>query len=164
MAAGNTYTPLATQTLGSATATVTFSSISGSYTDLVLIANFGLTAGDDLWLRFNGDTTAIYSSTRLLGASSSVASTRTTGYTGIQPRTPSNQASTVTSMWRINIMDYANTTTYKTALGRYDFVSVTETNVGLWRSTAAVTSVSVACNASTFVTGSTFTLYGIAAA
>ena len=39
MAAGNTYVALATQTLGSATATVTFSSISGAYTDLVLVYN-----------------------------------------------------------------------------------------------------------------------------
>ena len=37
MAAGSTYTPIATTTLGSAQADVTFSSISGSYTDLVLI-------------------------------------------------------------------------------------------------------------------------------
>ena len=33
-----TYEPIETKTISSATATVTFSSISGSYTDLVLVA------------------------------------------------------------------------------------------------------------------------------
>ena len=39
MAAGSTYTPLATNTLSSSSASITFSSISGSYTDLVLVMN-----------------------------------------------------------------------------------------------------------------------------
>jgi hypothetical protein len=46
MAAGNTYTPLATQTLGSAAASVTFSSISGAYTDLVVSLQLVLTLSD----------------------------------------------------------------------------------------------------------------------
>ena len=39
MAAGATYEPIATNTLGSAAASVTFSGISGSYTDLILITS-----------------------------------------------------------------------------------------------------------------------------
>jgi hypothetical protein len=34
-----TYEPIATTTLGTAAASVTFSSISGAYTDLVLVCN-----------------------------------------------------------------------------------------------------------------------------
>ena len=41
-----TYEPIATTTLGSAAASVTFSSISGSYTDLVLIVVPKATTGD----------------------------------------------------------------------------------------------------------------------
>jgi hypothetical protein len=41
MPAGSTYTPIATTTLGSAQADVTFNSFSG-YTDLVLVANVQL--------------------------------------------------------------------------------------------------------------------------
>ena len=165
MAAGSTYTPLATQTLGTAAGSITFSSISGSYTDLVLISTFGVTAGDDLYLRFNGDTGGNYSTTRLWGNGTAVSSNRTTNDTGIQPRTPANQPSTVTTMYRGNIMNYANTTTYKTVLSRYDFASgAADADVGVWRNTAAITSVTFLLLSSTFVTGSTFTLYGIAAA
>jgi hypothetical protein len=39
MAAGNTYVAIAEQTLGTAAASVTFSSISGAYTDLVFVVN-----------------------------------------------------------------------------------------------------------------------------
>jgi hypothetical protein len=39
MAAGNTYEAIATQTLGSDAASVTFSSISGAYTDLIMVVN-----------------------------------------------------------------------------------------------------------------------------
>ena len=165
MPAGNTYVPLATNTLSTATSSVTFSTISGSYTDLVLVAIFGLTAGDDLYLRFNGDTAGNYSAHRF-GGNGSVASVgRTTNDTGIQPRTPSNQPSTITTMYTSNIMNYANTTTYKTALARYNYRSgFAEVDVGMWRSTAAITSLTFLCVASTFVSGSTFTLYGIAAA
>ncbi len=57
-----TYEPLATTTLGSAASSVTFSSISGSYTDLVVV--FSGTAGggnSNLILTFNSDTGSNYS-------------------------------------------------------------------------------------------------------
>jgi len=68
-----TYTPIATQTLGSSVSTVTFSSISGTYTDLVLIAQPIASAGVDLELRFNGDSGSNYSCTQLSGDGSSPA-------------------------------------------------------------------------------------------
>jgi hypothetical protein len=62
-------------------------------------------------------------------------------------------------------MNYANTTTFKTHISRSNnssnFVMAT---VGLWRSTAAITSITLLTNtADTFSVGSTFTLYGIKA-
>lgn len=165
MAAGNTYTPLATTTLTGTAASVTFSSISGAYTDLVLISTFGETTGLDFYLRFNGDTGGNYSTTRMGGNGSTADGTRTTNDTGIQPRTPANPPATITTMYNTNIMNYANTTTYKTAIAKYNFVSAwTEMDVGMWRNTAAITSITLATVSSTWVIGSTFTLYGIAAA
>ena len=71
-----TYEKIATTTLGSAQATVTFSSISGAYTDLVAICNFGgASAAEDFTIRFNGDTNnANYSSRRLYTDTSTIAS------------------------------------------------------------------------------------------
>ena len=57
MAAGSTYTPIATTTLGSA-GTITFSSIPSTYTDLVIVLNGNgsrVAGTDDTGLRLNSD-------------------------------------------------------------------------------------------------------------
>ena len=81
MAAGSTYTPIATTTLSSAQATVDFTGISSAYTDIILIANYGLSLPDESpMLRVgNGsiDTGSNYSSTELYGTGSSAGSQRT---------------------------------------------------------------------------------------
>ena len=163
MAAGNTYVALATQTLGSAAASVTFSSISGTYTDLILVYNGSYSAAGQISLQFNGDTATNYSDTNIDGngttASSARDTSRTAMYMGYSGTTGGNMAI-------LQIMNYSNTTTYKTALSRNNNAGGNvNSNVGLWRSTAAITSIVVSCyNAVNFATGSTFTLYGIAAA
>ena len=160
-----TYTPISSTTLGSAASSITFSSIPSTYTDLVVIMVFGQTTGDDIIMRFNGDSGNNYSSTRLAGNGTAASSSATTNYYGIQPRIGSNPPSTITTIWRENIQNYANTTTYKTAIGRLDFASgQTETHVGLWRSTSAINSVTLMCQAQTWVAGTVATLYGILAA
>jgi hypothetical protein len=165
MAAGATYEPIATTTLGTAAVSVTFSSISQAYTDLVLIVNAkGASGGDKaLAVRFNGDTGTNYSQTRISGNG-------TTADSDSQPNEPfmdlglSN--STVYNSDIYQIMNYSNTTTYKTALGRGNLAdSRLRAGVGVWRNTAAITSVTVINGGSiNFIVGSTFTLYGIKAA
>jgi hypothetical protein len=69
-------------------------------------------------------------------------------------------------------MNYSNTTTYKTALiktrsaeGGWTNAAELTSFIGLWRSTAAITSVSIGANNSkSLPVGCTFSLYGIAAA
>jgi hypothetical protein len=58
-----TYEPIATTTLGTSESSVTFSSISGSYTDLVLICAVKNTAnnGDEVAFQLNSDTGSNYS-------------------------------------------------------------------------------------------------------
>ena len=158
----STYTPIATQTLGSAAASVTFSSISGTYTDLRIV--YATTASGDAgnYLRFNSDTGSNYSRTGLYGNGSSAGSNRDTNATGIYG--PFTMSSAITSN-TIDIMNYSNTTTNKTCLVRAGAANnSTLASVGLWRSTAAITSVSINCDGANFATGSTFTLYGIKAA
>lgn len=167
MAAGNTYEAIATTTLGSSTATVTFSSIPSTYTDLVVsIAITGLSVQETPKMYFNGDTSSLYSTTFLDGAGS-VISNRTTNqgsFYGIGAYNSGNP--TGVSSILININNYSNTTTYKSMLARNAAATLsTTTTVGLYRSTSAVSSISfIVHGGATYSAGSTFSLYGIKAA
>jgi len=165
MAAGRTYTPIARTTLSTASSTVTFSSISGSYTDLVLVVNSRNAATATCWVTLNSDSGSNYSNTILEGNGSTSVSARQSNQTRGYTTYNSGPVSTNFSFNQIiNFMNYSNTTTYKTFLSRANEASrATETLVTLWRSTAAITSIVYESN-SNFQAGSTFTLYGIAAA
>ena len=168
MAAGITYTPLATTTLGSAASSVTFSSISGSYTDLVLVImeKIDNSSASFLGMRFNSDTGSNYSVTRVFGNGTSATSDRYSSQTSMDILFPNVNTDTAFSISFVNIMNYSNATTYKTALNRWGSNTYTLAGVGLWRSTSAITSISLGHFASAFniVAGSTFSLYGITAA
>jgi hypothetical protein len=158
-----TYEPIASQTLGSATASVTFSSIPSTYTDLILVSSFSETAvyGDSA-IRFNSDSATNYSTTILYGTGAAAGSFRWSNISGCRLQNlPTNGAATV------EILNYANTSTHKTALhrgfgGGGSFEP--QRGVSLWRSTAAISSVTHVSLGTTFKAGSTFSLYGIKAA
>ena len=163
MAAGSTYTPIATTTLVSAAASYTFSSIPSSYTDLVLVINANITSGsEDAAIQFNGDTGTNYSRTVLFADSINGAlSVRSTSQSRISV---AGFSSTIGNAI-IQVQNYSNTTTNKTALCRGNLTGQgTYAIVGLWRNTAAITSITIGTTGSTWTAGSTFTLYGIAAA
>ena len=162
-----TYTPIATQTLTTDVATVTFSSISGSYTDLVFILNVkGSISGvdDDVTARFNSDTGSNYSWTRIYGDGTTAGSQRGTAQTVLRGGNQSGTGSSAFSPMILNIMNYANTTTNKTMIARPNNPArVVDAYVNLWRNTSAISTVSFACGGN-FIAGSTFSLYGIKAA
>lgn len=166
MAAGATYEPIATQTLASATNTITFSSIPGTYTDLRIVASIAAPSGDNFGLRYNGITTSIYSQTILQGSGTVANSSRVTNNGFIYLNSGTTTGSF--SQYEINIFNYANSTTNKTEIHRNSEVGTgayVGAQVGLWRSTAAITSITIHTTAfSNMSVGSTFTLYGIAAA
>ena len=157
----STYTPIATTTLGSAASSVTFSSISGAYTDLILVANYQIsTSNQFLNVQFNSDTGSNYSYTNLYGEGTAPASDRTTNATaGRLSFYGSAQSNAI-----MNIMNYSNTTTYKTAISRDNTNTYVVTRVNLWRSTSAITSMVIATTSGNINSGSTFTLYGVKSA
>jgi hypothetical protein len=168
MAAGATYEPIATTTLGSATNSITFSSISGSYTDLILVFTGSGSGLDNYFVQVgNGsvDTGSNYSTTVLDGDGSSTYSARYTNDTygyrvDYWATSSSNMKQTV-----LQIQNYSNTTTYKTALGRSALpANETVATVGLWRSTSAINTIKIYPIANNFNIGTMVTLYGIAAA
>lgn len=163
MPAGATYTQIATTTLGSAQSSVTFSSISGAYTDLVLVTSAKSATSDrELTIRFNSDSGSNYSNTYIYGDGSSAVSGRSSNSTTIDfARTDQN------NFWAglLHIQNYSNTTTNKTTLSRGNSGSYVFGWVGLWRSTAAITSLTIGVGGGqNFASGSEFSLYGIAAA
>jgi len=161
----STYTPIATQSPTSG-ASVTFSSISGTYTDLVLVISGRTDTARNLSMQYNSDTGSNYSATRMSGTGTSADSTRFTSQTSIPLdgyAYPTNTAGQHNAI--VNIMNYANTTTNKTSIERVNNASGgTEAFVGLWRNTAAITSVTINVVSGTWSSGATLTLYGIKSA
>ena len=163
MAAGSTYTPIATTTLGSSQSSYTFSSIPSTYTDLIIVLAGTSSNNISYKLEFNGDTASNYSNTYMYGDGSSATSGRSSNQTSIggMGRTGTSQGNGI-----IHIMNYANTTTYKTVIGRGSLASqLVIAAVGLWRKTPeAINSIKLIPESGTIDTNSTFTLYGIQAA
>jgi hypothetical protein len=170
----STYEPIATNTLGSAATDITFSSIPSTYTDLVLVTSvFGSRAAnvDSLAIRFNSDTGSNYSYTYMIGESSAgAASSRASNQSNIWVGNITSNSVTQPGVIIVQIQNYSNTTTNKTVISRQNAMAgggynITGANVGLWRSTSAITSVTVRSETgSNLSSGSTFTLYGIKAA
>jgi mucin-19 len=169
--ATNTYVALTPSiTLASNTTTVTLSSIPSGYTDLRLVFVPASSDGTNgIRMRINGDTGSNYSITYLSGNGTSAISNKDSNasqislsyFGGITTSLGGTQVA-------IDFQNYSNTTTYKTALVRYNMASSSaEANVALWRSTSAITSLSFNINSfgsstGDFIAGSTFSLYGIA--
>jgi hypothetical protein len=162
MAAGSTYTPIATQTLGSSASVITFTSIPSTYTDIIMIATGTTSAAAGVWFIVNNDSGSNYSLTQLQGDGTSATSSRVTGSVkgacGSWYTTQNNSIA--------HFQNYANTTTYKTVLNRMNNGSnLVEADVSLWRSTAAINRIDFFPTAgNTLSTGTTVTLYGILAA
>lgn len=164
----STMTPIATNTLTAAAASITFSSIPQTYTDLVLVVDYSLNvANSSLFVRLNGDTATNYSHTRLSGTGTAASSGR--GTSSDQARITADvtaQSASTRQIVTLNFMNYSNTTTNKTFLTRYNSTGGTEAYVDLYRSTAAITSIQVKGFDGTAIieSGASFTLYGIKAA
>lgn len=158
-----TYTLINSTTLSSNQSSITFSSIPSTFTDLILVTNGKMSAGSALnnKMTFNSDTATNYSRTYVYGDGSSAFSGRDSSQDnlGFIYWSSTNPSTTI-----IQIMDYSNTTTYKTALARTSESGVAAAYVGLWRSTSAITSITITRGSTNdFASGSTFKLYGIEA-
>jgi hypothetical protein len=165
-----TYDRIASTTLGSAASSVTFSSISGAYTDLVLVISArGTTVATSTSVYFTTNITgANYSNTWLVGtgvgASSSRYSNLSQGYLGYI--SAASNASDSRGTVIANFMNYSNTTTFKTVISRGNVAEAeTDAYVSLVRGTSALSTITVGeGGGNNFVAGSTFNLYGIKAA
>jgi hypothetical protein len=157
----STYEPIATTTLGSAAASITFSSIAATYTDLRVVFVSKCTAGSNtIRLRFNGDSGSNYSRTSLEGSGASATSAQNAS----TDNAFIGATNTLMTLCNVDVFSYAGST-YKTLLSELaqdqnGSGSVRRT-VCLWRSTSAITSIEIYVSGTTFDAGTTATLYGI---
>lgn len=163
-----TYDSLASTTLSSTQSSITFSSISSSYTDLVVVVHAGGTPNNvaGLLLRFNGDTATNYSTMRWRGNGSNLATTRELNGTEINGgnyETGFPSFSNGGFIWTCHINSYANVATFKPVIARYNSYTETVGMVGQWRSSSAINSVTLVSINGNFESGSIFSIYGIKA-
>lgn len=170
-AAAADYELISTTLVSSAVSSVTFSSlntVAAAYKHLqIRLAARTATSGnvDDINIRFNSDTGSNYAMHQLYGNGSSVASE---GYTNTTLAasalvTGNTATANVFGAAVIDILDFANTTTNKTIRGLSGMAS--NSNYVLlrsnhWRSTSAVTSITISASANLSV-GSRFSIYGL---
>jgi hypothetical protein len=163
----NTYTLIESQVLGSSAASVTFSAIPATYTDLVLRVSARTDADDTSLITFNGTTTG-YSITRLNGNGATATSTRSSSAVSISARGMNNATGTTANTFsnaEVYIPSY--TVSQNKPLSSFGTPEDNATNVfmsvgaSLWQNAAAITSINLAAQGGNYVTGSSFYLYGI---
>jgi len=144
-------------------ASVTISSIPATYKDLQLIVREfkPATDGQDMRLRFNGD-----SATRYAARDTSTSSGTAFNLAQID-LTKSQDNSVATGLTAVTIYDYANTTTWK--MGYYKSVTVDSTTTTsfqyqfedfLYNQTPAINSITLLPGTGNFTSGTAF-LYGV---
>lgn len=157
-----TYDLLDSVTLASSAASVSFSSISQDYRDLILICDASHTEDvtKSLIVRFNGDTGSNYSYVLMDTGPSSYGGTGTNFLVG------QTTASTTKSMTILQMMDYSATDKHKSGLNRLNrptgAAAIIEASAVRWANTSAITAIDI-ISTGTIATGSTFYLYGISA-
>jgi hypothetical protein len=168
----NTYRHIETITVGAAgAASITFSSIPQTYTDLKLVLSLRSNSTGSTWgdatIQFNGNTTATASKRSLFGTGSSVASDNATTTNGrITVTWFSSSTSTASTFGNgdIYIPNYTSSSNKSLSAD-----SVSENNAtaaliiptaGLYQIASAITSITLTSN-STFLQYSSAYLYGI---
>lgn len=163
-----TYELIASNVLSSDTASVTFSSISQAYDDLLIMVSARSTRSavpDEIKIRFNGATDDSNLSNRRLGGSGSSTDSATQSSMTLIIPGASATADTFGSS-EIYISNYAGS-----AAKSMSATSTTENNAtesyirataGLWNITSSITSIGFTLqNGPNFKSGSSFYLYGI---
>ena len=160
-----TYEKIASSTVsGSSTTTIEFGSISSAYTDLRVVLVGTLPSSNGVRIGFNSDTGNNYSYTSLRGNGTAASSSSATNSPFIDLQQGFSWSGTYTNFNTIDIFSYAGST-YKTVLTTASLdkngSGATTCQVGLWRSTSAISTITFTTTATNFTAGTTATLYGI---
>jgi len=168
----NTYTLIQAQTLSSSAASVTFSAIPATYTDLVLRMTTRMATGTfgEFSVQFNSDSSALYSDTILYGSGSATGSYNNSGSTslnGILNTEGTSQTANTFSNNELYIPSYtasqSKPVSAASATENNATTAYISANAGLYRSNTAISSITLIdnINSRSFASGSSFYLYGI---
>ena len=166
-----TYQAIASQVLASTAASVTFSSIPGTYTDLFLKMS---ARGDNaafsntVLVYYNSTSGTAGSYTNLYASSGSVGSNSSSGTAYISPGSVDGSTSTANTFGiaEVYIPNYAtavahSATMVATVENNSNTVYYLDIAAGLQTAASAITSLIITANGSNFVAGSRFDLYGL---
>ena len=167
-----TYTLIASNTLSSTVSFVTFSSIPATYTDLVFRIssrnNTGAATYGDIAFRFQNDQGAFYGSTMVRGNGSASSSTRYSNTDSIvadwSQAADGATASTFgsTEIYIPNYLSSFNKVGSVFGAGENNATSAgIAATAGLYTKTTAITRIDILGGGGSFVSGSSFFLYGI---
>lgn len=162
------FESISASTVTTAQGSITFSNIPQNYTNLQIRSYWGFTdTSNNTWLnvQFNGDTGSNYSYHAIRSAPAGFVMSASYSTTKMSFGADYLGSSTSWAVSVAEIFDYTNTTKNKTAkaFAGQDSNGTGTANVwsGMWNSTSAITSITIATDSSTFRVGSTFALYGI---
>ena len=153
-----------TKTLGTAAASIEFTSIPQTFTDLVVkVSARGDVGNTAVKIQFNNSTSNL--STRYLYGSGSAAQSFSDASNIYLYANSSSYTSSTFANSEVYIPNYSGSTNKSVSVD-----AVTENNAtaadmaifaGRWADTSAITSIKLIPNSGNFVTGSTVSLYGI---
>lgn len=159
---------IAETALASAAASITFSSIPGTYRHLMLVGTLKVSTGTivGISLRYNGDTGSNYEYVEVT-ADTSVNSTNSLSQTSAKCGAAGSTANLFSPI-SATIMDYAATDKYKSFVAESGpWLSSVSGNIrrymytSHWKSTAAITSITILPASGNLDTGSVISLYGL---
>ena len=153
----NTYTALATVTLGGSDAEIIFGSIPATYRDLVIVISGTASGETSPSLRFNEDAGENYSNLRMFANSSTYTQQAfTASYASL------GYMNTERSSVVMHILDYSVTTKQKVAFGRNSNTGTLRFESARWNNTSAIHTISVRMDGGqTYSNTTVISLYGI---
>lgn len=165
----NTFKLIEKKELSTTTSSVNFTSIPGTYTDLLFyISSRNNDIYNEIHFRFNGDTGSNYSGRNIYGNGSSAVNSSSSALSSLQNLTVQNVSGQISNTFG-NVFIYISNYTSS----NYKSISadgVQENNAtsaqamlgsGLWSNTSVITSIEAFPSVGSFVQYSNFYLYGI---
>lgn len=174
---GGAFAKITATVLGSPAANITFSSIPGTYTALLIVWSLRSAVVSETvattHLRFNGDTGANYNYERDWGQAAGATASGTAADTKLSILAETGPSATANTygVGYTFFPFYASTSALKTAITNFGMFPSASANTnffsgdiaGMWNSTSAITSIALLASdlSSNLAAGSSATLYGI---